>query len=193
MVRAATGTRSNLRNPYRFSFDRATGDLVIGDVGARRWEEVDFAARGTGLGANFGWPCFEGAGLSAIACDPLPSNPTPPVLQYAHPSEGSASVIGGYVIRDGALPSLLGRYVFADTGAVFGDELQTAHLSEGGASDQEGLGLFASFVVSFGEDACGHIYVAELGGTVYRLEPTSGPFPCAPSPPVSQMSGTDRD
>ena len=87
---------------------------------------------------------------------------------------------GGYVIRDGALPSLLGRYVYADTYGVFGGELRTAQLFAGGSSGDSGLGVIATNVVSFGEDACAHIYVATIGGAVYRLEPTSGPFPCMP-------------
>jgi glucose/arabinose dehydrogenase len=178
-----------LRNPWRFSFDRLTGDLIIGDVGNSDWEEIDFMPTGTGRGANFGWPCFEGSHqLIQIStppgCDPLPPNPTPPVLEYPHPASGGASVTGGYVIRDGALPSLLGRYVYADSYAAFGGELRTAKLSEGGPSGDSGLGLFAPSVVSFGEDACAHIYVATLGGAVDRLEPTNGPFPCAPQNPA---------
>ncbi len=90
---------------------------------------------------------------------------------------------GGYVIRDGALPSLLGRYVYADIYDVFGGELRTVQLFAGGSSGDAGLGVFASNVVSFGEDACAHIYVAAIGGTVYRLEPASGPFPCSPQAP----------
>ena len=90
---------------------------------------------------------------------------------------------GGYVIRDGALPSLLGRYVYADIYDVFGGELRTVQLFAGGSSGDAGLGVFATNVVSFGEDACAHIYVAAIGGTVYRLEPAGGPFPCSPQAP----------
>jgi hypothetical protein len=98
-------------------------------------------------------------------------------------------VAGGYVIRDRALPSLLGRYIFADINDGFDDELQTAKLPGNDLSGYSGLGLFAHNVDSFGEDACAHIYVATLGdestggGNVYRLQPTSGPFPCAPENP----------
>jgi glucose/arabinose dehydrogenase len=175
-----------LRNPYRFSFDRLTGDLTIGDVGQSSREEIDFVPRGGGRGANFGWNCMEGtqpyAG-AAPSCTPLPPNLVPPVLEYANPSPGSAAVNGGYVIRDGALPSLLGRYVYADTYDVFGGELRSVHLFAGGSSGDAGLGVFATNVVSFGEDACGHIYVAAIGGAVSRLEPASGPFPCSPQEP----------
>jgi hypothetical protein len=178
-----------LRNPYRFSFDRLTGDLTIGDVGQASWEEIDFVPSGAGSGANFGWNCFEGSQPYADAppsCTPPPANHTPPVLEYRNPHmpDMGAAVNGGYVIRDGALPSLLGRYIYADTEGVFGGELRTAQLFPGGSSGDSGLGLFTPpHVVSFGEDACAHIYVAALGGAVYRLEPTSGPFPCIPQKP----------
>ena len=174
------------RNPWRFSFDRLTGDLTIGDVGLMSWEEIDFMPKGTGRGANFGWNCFEGTHPllpTPDGCDPLPPNQAPPVLEYPHPLSGHADVAGGYVIRDKALPSLLGRYIYADINDAFGGELRTAKLFAGGSSGDSGLGLFATNVDSFGEDACAHIYVATLGGTVYRLEPTSGPFPCAPETP----------
>jgi glucose/arabinose dehydrogenase len=175
-----------LRNPYRFSFDRLTGDLTIGDVGQASWEEVDFMPSGAGRSANFGWNCFEGSqpfSAAPASCTPPLANHTPPVLEYPDPATGSVAVIGGYVIRDGALPSLLGRYIYADTYDVFGGELRTAQLFAGGSSGDSGLRVFATNVVSFGEDACAHIYVAAIGGTVYRLQPTSGPFPCNPQIP----------
>ena len=188
-----------LRNPYRFSFDRLTGDLTLGDVGEGAWEEVDFMPRGTGLGANFGWDCFEGNHVFFLAPSSCtsspPANPTPPVLEYAHSTNprGPASVMGGYVIRDGALPSLLGRYIYADTYNTLGGQLHTAQLSAGSSSGDSALGVSASHVVSFGEDACAHIYVASIDGPVYRLEPTSGPFPCSPPPPPSVNSVSPAD
>ncbi len=98
--------------------------------------------------------------------------------------------MGGFVIRDGALPSLLGRYVYADTYDALGGELSTAQsFSPVRPSGDSGLGLCIRHpVVSFGEDACGHIYVASLGGTVYGLEPTSGPFPCIPQIPPPPLA-----
>jgi glucose/arabinose dehydrogenase len=180
---------SGLRNPWRFSFDRFTGDLTIGDVGNDSWEEIDFVPKGSGRGANFGWNCFEGTHLTGLpSCASPPADHTPPVLEYEHPATGAAAVTGGYVIRDGALPSLLGRYIYADIYNVFSGELRTAELFSGGSSGDAGLGVSASNVVSFGEDACAHIYVVAIEppageGTVYRLEPTSGPFPCAPQNP----------
>jgi len=193
-----------LRNPWRFSFDRLTGDLTIGDVGYNLWEEIDFMPNGTGRGANFGWNCLEGShplSPTPPGCTPLPGNATPPVLEYPHPVTGLAAVTGGYVIRDGALPSLVGRYVYADPYNTFGGELRTAQLSASGSSGDSGLGVTATDVVSFGEDACAHIYVAAISGTVYRLEPTAGPFPCMPplapsgpaaSPSVAGVTATGR-
>jgi glucose/arabinose dehydrogenase len=177
-----------LRNPWRFSFDRLTGDLLVGDVGQASREEIDFVPIGGGRGANFGWNCFEGGqpfSGAPSSCTPPPANHTPPVLEYPNPGAGLAAVTGGYVIRDEALPSLFGRYIYADTFDAFGGELRAAQLFAGGSSGDSSLGVSAANVVSFGEDACAHIYVAAIGGTVYRLEPTSGPFPCMaqlPSP-----------
>ena len=132
-----------LRNPWRFSFDRLTGDLTIGDVGYMNWEEIDFMPNGTGRGANFGWNCFEGTHPllpTPMGCTPPPVNHTPPVLEYPNPDPGSASVTGGYVIRDGALPSLLGRYVYADAEDAFAGELRTTRLAAGGSRGLEPRG-----------------------------------------------------
>ena len=171
-----------LRNPYRFSFDRITGDLAIGDVGQGAWEEIDFMPSGTALGANFGWDCFEGSALATSAtkpipdpqCAPAPGNHTPPVLEYARPPSGAA-VNGGYVVRDPSVPSLFGRYVYADSfGALPGDAIFSAVLVPGGHSGSGPTGLSLPFVVSFGEDAAGRVYVVSGAGGVYRIEEESG-------------------
>lgn len=176
-----------LRNPWRFSFDRATGDLVIGDVGQGAREEIDFApaASGGGRGLNFGWRCFEGTILTPGAGGPLcaagerPTNATPPVLDLAH-SAGFASITGGVVVRDPGLPSLHGRYVYGDLAKP---RLRSAVLAPGAASgDREEASLGVSQPTSFGEDACGRVYVASYGGPVYRLQ-DGAPTPCTPSPP----------
>ena len=182
-----------LRNPWRFSFDRLTGDLTIGDVGYMTWEEIDFMLKGTGRGANFGWNCFEGNPSAPADADGLHAATGQPHLARARfrtPTPGSASVTGGYVIRDGALPSLLGRDLYADTQDAFADELRTTQLFAGGSSGDSGLGVNATNVVSFGEDACAHIYVAAIAGAVYRLEPTDGSFPCMPPSAWWQLSRT---
>jgi len=171
---------TGLRNPYRFSFDRSTGDLTIGDVGEGAWEELDYAPEGGGSGANFGWNCFEGfAVFSGCAV----ANHSPPVLVYPNPPSGAAAVIGGFVIRDSALPTLAGRYIYGDEAGALGSQLRTAVLQPGGAVGDAALpGVSATAVDSFGQDACGHIYVATFGGAVFRLEPTSGGFPCKTAP-----------
>jgi glucose/arabinose dehydrogenase len=152
-----------LRNPWRFSFDRATGDLYVGDVGQNRFEEVDYARRGTARGKNFGWSCFEGT----AAYDSSRSCPgaVGPVLTYRL-NGGNCAVTGGVVVRDPALPALAGRYVYADfcTG-----RLRTFRIRGGRADDDRALDLEVPQLSSFGEDAGGRVYVTSLDGPVYRL------------------------
>jgi glucose/arabinose dehydrogenase len=171
-----------LRNPYRFSFDRLTGDLTIGDVGQAEWEEVDFVTRGVGRGANFGWDCFEGTALGASSgepqCTPLPTNHTPPVLQYANPPASNAAINGGYMVRDETIPTLLGRYLYADSSSAF-PEIRSAVLFPGGSSGDSSTGL-AGGTASFGEDTCGHIYVAHFNGQVSRIQPSTATPACQP-------------
>ncbi|MGH2984108.1 MAG: PQQ-dependent sugar dehydrogenase [Solirubrobacterales bacterium] len=170
-----------LRNPYRFSFDRLTGDLAIGDVGQSAWEEVDFLANGAGLGANFGWNCFEGVGAYSGAppgCTAPPSPHTPPVLQYENPPDSGAAINGGYVVRDETLPSLFGRYLYADSSGAF-PEIRSALLFPGGSSGDSSTGLSGG-TASFGEDACGHIYVAQFSGQVSRIQTSGAAPPCQP-------------
>jgi glucose/arabinose dehydrogenase len=153
-----------LRNPWRFSFDRATGDLTIGDVGQDHVEEVDFQAKGTGRGANFGWRAWEGTRHE----DPSVrvSGDVKPVLQYTHAH--GCSVTGGYVIRDPRLRALAGRYVYGDFCA---GDLFTARLAQDGASGRSALGFHVPSLSSFGEDGSGRVYVVSLDGPVYRLDP----------------------
>jgi glucose/arabinose dehydrogenase len=154
-----------LRNPWRFSFDRKTGDLYIGDVGQNRFEEVDYERRGAARGKNFGWSCFEGNSRfdSSRSCP----RPTGPVLTYPL-SGGRCAVTGGVVVRDPALPSLNGRYVYAD---FCGGDIRSFRISGGRATDDRSLELNVSQLSSFGEDAGGRVYVTSLSGTVYRLVP----------------------
>jgi glucose/arabinose dehydrogenase len=181
---------SGVRNPWRGSFDRATGDLTFGDVGAGSWEEIDFKLEGTGIGANFGWDCFEGMAVGS-GC-PVQFH-SPPVHQYSNGGSGAA-VTGGFVVRDSALPSLAGRYIYTDSQTALGGELRTVVLAPGGASGDAPLGINVGGVVSFGQDACGHIYAAAISGPVGRLEPTSGPFPCKTAPELElvDVSGARR-
>jgi hypothetical protein len=154
-----------LRNPWRFSFDRTTGDLAIGDVGQDHVEEIDFRTKGTGRGVNFGWRAWEGTRHE----DPSVrvSGDVKPVLQYTH-DRGGCSVTGGYVIRDSRLRALAGRYVYGDFCA---GNLLTAKLRQSGASGRRALGLHVASLSSFGEDSSGRVYVVSLDGPVYRLDP----------------------
>ncbi len=152
-----------LRNPWRFSFDRTTGDLWIGDVGQDDWEEVDFetAARG---GNNFGWNAREGkhgydAGTSAPGA-------VDPVAEYDH-GGGRCSITGGYRYRGADIPGLVGMYLYADvcTGTLYG------LLADGDGWQPEVLSETGLYVSSFGEDARGELYMVDLGGAIYRIMP----------------------
>jgi Glucose / Sorbosone dehydrogenase len=161
-----------LRNPWRFSFDRETGDLWIGDVGQSDQEEIDALARAdVESGANFGWSAFEGT---------LPFNDdqeAPDALEPVHTygREGGCSVTGGYVVRDPALESLYGRYLYADycVGQLRSFSAEDA-LEEGEVGDDTPLGLQVPAVSSFAEDQEGHVYATSLEGPVYRLVPERG-------------------
>jgi hypothetical protein len=157
-----------LRNPWRFTFDRSAHDLIVGDVGQDNFEEVDWAPYpGLGKGANYGWPCFEGAGPYHCSA----SGTTPPVFDLFH-GEGFAAVVGGYVVRDPGLPTLRGRYLYGDT---YQSHLYSVVLPNTGQRDETGLPI--SMLTSFGEDACGRIYAASLDGPVYRVQ-DGAPTPC---------------
>ena len=152
-----------LRNPWRFSFDRSTGDLTIGDVGQDEVEEIDFVRKGKGRGANFGWRPFEGNDRFA------PGEPAPgaikPVITQQH-SDGNCSITGGVVIRDPALKAWRGRYVFGD---FCRGVIQTAVLSSGRARNLTDRKLEVPQLSSFGEDARGRVYATSLDGPVYRF------------------------
>jgi glucose/arabinose dehydrogenase len=151
-----------LRNPWRFSFDRTTGALIVGDVGQNLQEEVDFAPRGTGAGANYGWSIWEGDRRNKPGNAP---HAVLPVLIARH-SSGYCAIVGGYVVRDRSLPSLYGRYLFGD---YCRPQIESVKLSAGKATDLQATGLSVSATSSFGEDARGHIYIASLDGPVYRI------------------------
>jgi hypothetical protein len=152
-----------LRNPWRYSFDRRTGDLYIGDVGQDSIEEIDYAPEGTARGRNFGWSCFEGRRRfdASRSCP----GAVGPVLDYGR-SGGECSVTGGVVSRDPRVPDLAGRYVYGDFCA---GRLRSFRIQGGRAADDRGLGLRVASLSSFGEDARGRVYAASLDGPVYRL------------------------
>lgn len=156
------------RNPWRFSFDRATDDLWIADVGQNEWEEIHVlrAADGWKPGANLGWPLFEGHVRFSGA--ETPEDLDFPIHVYDH--DTGCSITGGHVYRGSAIPSLVGTYVFGDfcQGRLWG-----LTLDDQGQATQIELGLSVDPVtlVSFGEDAAGELYVLSFDDTVYRLEP----------------------
>jgi len=158
-----------LRNPWRCSFDRATGDLWIADVGQNAWEEIDVAdaAAGGGAGANYGWSVLEGTHcFPSPPCDPTPH--VAPIYEYSH-AEG-CSISGGYVYRGCRMPFLQGRYFFAD---YCGGWVRSLVLDAGAATDvQDHAALAVASPASFGQDADGELYVVSIqGGRIYRIEP----------------------
>ena len=151
-----------LRNPWRFSFDRKTGDLWIGDVGQGSWEEVDHRSRSQlAKQWNYGWPIREGRHAYKRATPTRKAPLVGPVAGYSH-AGGRCSVTGGYVYRGASVPAAAGRYFYGDfcTGEVWS--------RKGGASRRE---IFkVPQLASFGEDASGELYLISLGGTIYRLK-----------------------
>jgi glucose/arabinose dehydrogenase len=157
-----------LRNPWRFSFDRKTGALWIGDVGQDAWEEIDYLRPGRPAGANLGWNGYEGTHVydAQVAATLDKAALTWPVAQYSH-SLGE-SVTGGYVYRGSAIPALRGFYLFADfvSGHVW------AKKGPGGARRAlSGADGQVAQVSSFGQDARGELYVVSLAGPVFRIVP----------------------
>jgi hypothetical protein len=179
-----------LRNPFRFSFDRLTGAMVIGDVGQGAREEVDYApAPGLGQNANYGWNCMEGS-IPGPATDPQCASLdeedfTPPIFEYSHsePEGGGAwgcAIIGGYIARGPGLGDLDGRYLYGD---LCVGELRSFSPADPAATDRS-EGLEVANLNSFGEDSCGRLYAVSGDGPVDRIV---GPEPasCAtgPTPP----------
>jgi Glucose / Sorbosone dehydrogenase len=191
-----------LRNPFRFSFDRVTSDMVIGDVGQAAREEIDFAPSplsgivAGGENDNYGWNCREGL-LPGPATEPecatLPASAfVDPVFEYSQspdPDLGGerCAVTGGYVVRDPGLGGLYGNYVYADYCAGVIRSLRLPANRGEMATGDCSLGLTVDGPISFGEDAAGRLYVVAQGGPVYRLEgppPPGCPVPLSgPQPP----------
>jgi glucose/arabinose dehydrogenase len=153
-----------LRNPWRYSFDRSTRDLWIGDVGQNAWEEIDFVAAGSEGGENFGWARVEG---SHRFKGDAPTGAVGPVHEYPN-GDDRCSVTGGYVYRGTRIPGLTGAYLFGDycAGRVMG-----LRQSGGVRTELADLGLELPSISSFGEDAAGELYVLSLDGEVARIDP----------------------
>jgi len=159
-----------LRNPWRFSFDRDTGDLYIGDVGQNQWEEIDFEAAGSPGGTNFGWRCKEGIHTfnTEPPCDDsiFLATLTDPITEYSH--EEGQSVTGGFVYRGDQYTAMQGWYFYADY--VQGKIWSISQTGPGVWSQPELLLDENITISSFGEDEAGELYLCDyLGGTIRRL------------------------
>ncbi len=162
-----------LRNPYRFSFDRLRGHLLIADVGQDAAEEIDLlrspgGGRVAPGGVNFGWPIFEG--LLRYREGPLrgPGRYVRPVLQELHQKLPVCSIIGGYVLRDPELGRLRGKYVYGD---LCDPRIRIASFPRGRSASVRFTRLRVPSLVSFGEDSRGRVYAVSLEGGVWRLAP----------------------
>ncbi|MFI7290695.1 PQQ-dependent sugar dehydrogenase [Streptomyces anulatus] len=154
-----------LRNPWRFSFDAGTGDLLIGDVGQSDWEEIDWAPADSEGGENYGWSSMEGTHPFRGGTEP--ANHVPPVHEYDRTGLG-CSVTGGFVYRGDALPDLQGSYVFSD---YCDGTLRTLQLENGEVTGVGDLGVSGGEVISFVEGGDGELYVLGSGGAVSRVDP----------------------
>ena len=173
-----------LRNPWRWSFDRFTGDLTIADVGQDVREEINFrTGPNPGRGVNFGWNCREGSiaysgAPAGCATSPYADSWVSPVFDYPNlpPGQGSCSITGGYISRDESTPELYGRYVYGDYCTA---QIRSIQLATPSASDDrpENMSVAANSLVSFGEDSCGRLYVIS--------------DPSGTNDPISRIVGTD--
>jgi glucose/arabinose dehydrogenase len=152
-----------LRNPWQFSFDRATGDLWIGDVGQNLWEEIDFQPASSAGGENYGWHHMEGTRPYEGGVEP--ENHTPPIFEYPH-GQG-CSITGGFVYRGSAILGLQGAYVFSDFCA--GRIWTLAQVGDLSLSLE--TGLIVPTISAFGEDNAGELYTTDLTGNVFRIDP----------------------
>lgn len=193
-----------LRNLWRFSFDRSTGDLWMADVGQDAWEEIDFAPASSTGGENYGWRCMEGAnctGLSGCTCDLSGATLRLPIQQYQH-TGGNCSITGGYVYRGSAISGLAGTYFYSDycTGRTWSLKWNGTSVTDFQERTSQ-LGTFGN-PTSYGQDANGELYVCGDNGRVRKIvsnEPGVGfcfgdgslptACPCVPPNTVPNPSG----
>jgi glucose/arabinose dehydrogenase len=152
-----------LRNPWKFSWDRESGDLWIADVGQNAWEEVDFLPAGEGAGANFGWNRLEG---NHEFQGQAPDGAVPPIHEY--PLNSACAAIGGYVYRGSKIPDLTGAYVYTD---YCESTIRALVERDGRVADQRDLGIQGTQVTAFGEDQDGELYVLSQADGLQRLDP----------------------
>ena len=153
-----------LRNPWRFSFDRETGDLWVADVGQDSVEEINVTSAAEAAGANYGWDIFEGS--EPFEGDEPPENVIFPVEEY--PTDEGCAVTGGYAYRGTAIDGLQGAYLYGDFCAGF---VRAIRVEDGEVVDSAELDITVDQLASFGEDADGELYLLSLGGQVHRLGP----------------------
>lgn len=160
---------SGLRNPWRFSFDRLTGDMWIGDVGQNAWEEINYQPANSTGGQNYGWSMMEGNHCYNFnncpsGTDPCFSNNyTDPLFEYSHNSVvGGASIVGGHVYRGCEFPNMVGYYLCADT---YSQNIWTV-LPNGSSTK---FSTNVDLIITFGEDEFGELYLSSFDGNIYRV------------------------
>ena len=161
-----------VRNPWRFSFDRETADMLMGEVGQELYEEIDFQPASSTGGENYGWHLMEG-----FHCYNPPTNCddgtlTLPILEETH-ANGWCAIVGGYRYRGAAIPGLTGIYIYGD---LCLGEIWAATESSGNWTAQRLIDPSLT-ISSFGQDEAGELYVVDLGGAVYRIDPVANPTP----------------
>jgi glucose/arabinose dehydrogenase len=167
-----------IRNPWRFSFDRLTGDMWMGDVGQNAREEINFEAAGIAGGLNYGWRCMEGlncTGLSGCTCNSIAL--TLPVDQYSH-AGGNCSITGGYRYRGTDMPNYVGKYFYADycSDRIWSIDFDGTSISNKVEHEADIALPGGVSITSFGEDANGEMYIVDSnGGQIYRLAEDCNP------------------
>lgn len=164
-----------LRNPWRFAFDRKSGDMWVTDVGENDWEEINLRPGGSAGGENYGWNAYEGPEPFV----PRENNEQPvadlnragpyvtPVYAYPHPGRGCTAVVGGYPYRGRRLPGLVGAYVFGDLCRGW---IRAIEHEGGSVTGQRSLDTKVPLITAFGEDHRGELYVLSLMGDVFRID-----------------------
>lgn len=155
-----------LRNPWRFSFDRANGNLYIADVGQENWEEIDYRPRAQiGKLTNYGWRLYEGRTRYSTTTSLGPGRLVAPVYVYSH-AGGNCSVTGGYVYRGSAVPAAVGRYFFGD---YCSGDVWSLRIQGGRAVDVRQEPFHVGTLTTFGVDTSNELYLATGGGRIYKL------------------------
>jgi glucose/arabinose dehydrogenase len=154
-----------LRNPWKYSFDKTTGDMWIGDVGQNEYEEIDFAAAGQQAGANWGWNRREAS--HPFLGGTQPADGRDPIIERDH-SADDCSIVGGYVYRGTAIPALVGAYLYGDTCT---GKIYAAERSGSTTVQNVELGISVPSLVSFGQGPNGDLYTVSINGTVSRIVP----------------------